>query len=116
MAIGASACCPRRGSSGCNQAARLSPTGTCSLGHRLAYAIEGLPRRAGGVDAGPVERTQIVALLAAGDGGIGIGSVAAARGEASDAGVEIGVEEKAVEGRAKNVGGRRHEGALLACR
>src|SRR6266545_403887 len=100
MAMGASGSCARRGSSGAIKRPDLAHGQSFSLIHHLGYALEGLLRRAGGIDAGPVERTQIVDLLAAGDGGIGIGGIAAPRGETSDAGVEIGVEEKAMEGHA----------------
>src|SRR6266545_6903800 len=105
MAMGASGSCARRGSSGAIKRPDLAHGQSFSLIHRLACALEGLLRRAGGIDAGPVERTQIVGLLLAGDCGIRIGGVAAARGQSCETGVQIGIEEKAVEGYAKDVSG-----------
>src|SRR5262249_25119026 len=69
-------------------------------------AGEGFLRRAGGIDASPVEGAEVVGFLAAGDGGVGIGGVAAAPAHAGDAGSEIGGEGKAIEGHAEDFGGR----------
>src|SRR5205823_595816 len=63
----------------------------------LARPREGFFRRAGGIDACPVEGAEVVALLHAGDRRVGIGGIAPAPAQAGKAGVEIGLEEKAMK-------------------
>src|SRR5262252_5794529 len=70
----------------------------------LACPREGFFRRAGGIDARPVEGAEVVALLHAGDPRVGIGGIAAARAQAGEAGVEIGLEEKAMKRHAEDFG------------
>src|SRR4029077_13636011 len=57
----------------------------------LARSREGFIRRAGGIDARPVEAAEVVALLHSGDRRVGIGGSAAARAQAGEAGVKIGL-------------------------
>src|SRR5262245_41109635 len=68
-----------------------------SFGHRVARSLECLLRRAGGIDFGPVERAEVVALLVLCHGCVGIGGVAAAPADAGNAGFQIGDKEEALE-------------------
>src|SRR2546423_6727650 len=78
----------------------------------LARPREGFIRRAGGIDARPVEGAEVVALLHSGDRRVGIGGIAAARAQAGEAGVKIGLEEKSVKSNAEDFGRCRCRGAL----
>src|ERR1700752_3004015 len=60
-------------------------------------ARESLLRRAGGIDACPAERVELVALLRTRDCGVGIGGVAAAASNACDARIEIGDKKQAMK-------------------
>src|SRR5262249_59368120 len=60
----------------------------------LARPRESFFRRAGGIDARPVEGAEVVALLHAGDPRVGIGGIAAARAQAGEAGGGVGPAEK----------------------
>src|SRR5436189_4466317 len=79
----------------------------------LARPREGFFRRAGGIDACPVEGAEVVALLHAGDRRVGIGGIAPAPAQAGKAGVEIGLEEKAMKRHAEDFGRCPRRGALL---
>src|SRR5258708_13148487 len=63
----------------------------------LARPREGLIRRAGGIDARPVEGADVVALLHSGDRRVGIGGIAAARAQAGEAGVRVSPPEKSAQ-------------------
>ena len=100
---------------------RRSPAPSCcrSAGgageplERGECAGERLVRRAGGIDALPVQRAEVVALLGAGDRGVGIGGIAATRAHARDPGGEVGVKEESVEGHAQGVGRALHHRPFL---
>src|SRR5262245_66475384 len=94
--MGASACFPagRRQTLCCRRAIFACSS---ALTYRASRASQGLLRRAGSIDAGPVERAQVVAFLAASDRRVGIRGVAATPGDAGEAGFEIGVEKKPAE-------------------
>ena len=64
-----------------------------------------LRRRAGSIDANPVEPDQVVFLLDAHDRRIGIRRIAAATAYAGGAGRDVSLEEEAVEGDAERSSG-----------
>src|SRR5262245_65537198 len=68
-----------------------------SRARHLAGAGERPLGGAGGIDAPPAERAEVVAFLRAGDCGVGVGGVTAAGAHPRDARGEIGLEDDAVE-------------------
>src|SRR5690348_11457427 len=79
------------------QSIKVSERGPC--------ALQGFLRRARRIDNGPFERAEVVALLRPRNTGVGIGSVACARTDPGNSGVEVGSEEQSAE---RNVCGFRH--------